>query len=132
MSGYTGLLFSLWGLLLPFLCLLALYLLRMMGAGDIKLLSAVGSIMGAKFAGTVMLYSFAAGGIGAAVIILIRNNAKRRLQHILSYIKSCYLTMSFLPYCDFEDKLDSGRFHFAAAIAVGALAAMYAHMGIYN
>jgi len=124
-GGRSGLIFSLWGIILPLMCLLVLFLLRMLGAGDIKLLCALGSIMGAEFAGSVMLYSFAAGGIAAAAAMMLRKNCSMRAKYFVDYAVSCFLTMSFLPYSDFGDKQGCGRFHFAGAIAFGAVLAVY-------
>lgn len=132
LEGTDGFIFSLWGMILPLICLIPLYMLRMLGAGDIKLFSAVGSIMGAKFAINSMLYSFAAGGIAAAAIILWRGCFKDRLKYLANYIKGCYLTMSFIPYSNFEDRHDNGKFHFAVAVAVGSFAAVFADAGTYG
>src|SRR3954451_21267446 len=45
-GSWQGLLFSLAGLLVGFSIYLGLHLLRAMGAGDVKLMAAVGSIVG--------------------------------------------------------------------------------------
>lgn len=125
-----GLMLSLWGMTVPVLCLMILYLLRVMGAGDIKLFCAIGSIMGADFAVNTIIYSFLAGGVGAILIILARNNGKERLVHLVNYVAACFLTRSFLPYCDFEDKHDNGIFHFAVSIAAGSVTAIFMQSGV--
>lgn len=121
-AGYKGLLFSLWGSVLPVICLMILYLCRMLGAGDIKLFGAVGSIMGAGFTLNAILCSFIAGGIIGLSILLVKRSCKSRLRYLLIYMKGCFLSMSLLPYTSFEDKhSDDGKFHFAIAISAGTL-----------
>ena len=119
--GLNGFGASLSGTLVPVLLLIFLYILRMLGAGDIKLFGAIGAIMGVEFALFTIAYSFLAGGIIAIVLILIRKNSTERLSHFFSYIKNSIISLSFLPYTDFENKHDKAKFHFAYAIVFGAI-----------
>ncbi len=121
LSGPGGLKSSAAGILLPVLLLIVFFALRMLGAGDIKLFSAIGSIMGAKFVIYAMAYSFISGGVIAVLIIVFRRNGKERLKYLLAYIKSCFLSFSLLPYTDFENKEDGAKFRFSYAAACGAL-----------
>lgn len=124
MGGFKGLVFSLQGIILPAACLFILYITRAVGAGDIKLLCAIGAVMGAAFALYAAMCSFICGGFIASGLMLARNNASERLNCILLYIKSCFLTMEILQYTDFKDGQESGRFHFSIAIASGTAAAI--------
>lgn len=119
-SGPNGVLSSILGAVLPILLLFALYALRMLGAGDIKLFSAVGAVMGVKFVLYCIACSFLSGGIIAIFIIIVRKNAKQRLIHLFTYLKLCFLTLSLKPYTDFADKSDGAKFQFAWAIACGS------------
>ncbi len=126
-EGFSGLLFSLQGIILPVLLLMIFYIMRAIGAGDLKLISAVGAVMGAGFAVYAAVCSFIFGGIIAAGIILFRHNGMERLKYFITYIKSCILSMELLQYMDFNDKQNSGRFHFSIAIASGTVAAFAAY-----
>lgn len=126
-AGSQGLFFSLQGIMLPAVCLMVLYAMRAVGAGDIKLLSAIGAVMGAGFALHAAACSFIFGGIIAFGIVLFRHNGMGRLKYLLTYIKSCVLSMELLQYTDFEDKQDAGKFHFSIAIASGTTTALIAH-----
>ncbi len=120
-SGIQGLLSSLKGISIPFACLFLLFALRMLGAGDIKLLSALGAIFGYPLIISIMLYSFISGGIIAIVLIITRKNALQRIVYILDYIKQCIMLSSILPYTNFNDKSDKAKFHFSIAILLGTL-----------
>jgi prepilin peptidase CpaA len=93
----------------------------MLGAGDIKLFSALGAVFGAKYIFEILAYSFIAGGIIALILILARKNAKDRILHLYNYLKSLILTFRILPYMEFDNKNDSGKFPFAYAVFFGTI-----------
>jgi prepilin peptidase CpaA len=119
-QGAHGLLMSLSGMLLPLILLFPLYALKMLGAGDIKLLCAVGSIAGSGTILYTIAYSFLAGGVIALAIMIIRKNGKQRIRCFLNYLKTCFLAQSFQPYGNFLGKSDGSKFRFSYAIACGA------------
>jgi len=120
-SGHNGLTGSLLGAFLPLVLLMALYALKMLGAGDIKLFSAVGAIMGTGFVLYSMAYSFLVGGIISIVLMILRKNAAERFKYLMNYLKSCFLTFSIKPYAVEISKDDSAEFPFACAIALGTI-----------
>jgi prepilin peptidase CpaA len=120
-NGIEGLAWSILASILPAVLLIILFALRMLGAGDIKLFCAIGAIMGVQFVLYTMAFSFLAGGIMAICIMLFRGNFKQRLKHIAIYLKTCFLTRTFMPYTDFGDKSDGAKFHFSLAIAAGCI-----------
>ena len=122
-EGPRGFILSLLGIVLPLICLFALYALRFIGAGDIKLLGAVGAIMGASFALYAAAFSFICGGLMAIAIIIKGKNGMERLGYLLEYIKSCLLSGKLLKYTDFNHKNGNGEFHFSIAVASGTAAA---------
>ena len=122
-KGPPGLAGSAIAAFIPAAALFALYALRMLGAGDIKLFCAIGAIMGVKYVLRTMAFSFLAGGIMALIIMAARGNLRERLRHIRTYLKTCVFTGSIVPYTDFGDKSDGSKFHFSPAIAAGCLIA---------
>ena len=118
-GSFEGFLWSLLAALIPAVLLMILFVLRMLGAGDIKLFCAIGAIMGVRFVLYAMAFSFLAGGIIAIGIMLVRGNIRQRLGHISNYLKNWFLTRTFIPYTDFGDKSDGAKFHFSLAIAAG-------------
>ena len=121
MKGFEGIIFSLNGIMLPAVCLLILYIMKIIGAGDVKLLSAIGAIMGAGFAFHASVFSFLCGGVIASVIMLRRHNGAERFRYLILYIKNCLLSGLLLQYADFKDKQAGGRFHFSIAVAAGTV-----------
>lgn len=119
-SGFSGFLGSLLAAVLPAAALFVLFALRMIGAGDIKLFCAVGTIMGIEFILYTMLFSFLAGGIIAIGIMLGRGNLKERFVYIAMYLKSVFLSHNLIPYTNFTDKSDGAKFHFSPAIVAGS------------
>jgi prepilin peptidase CpaA len=120
-NGISGAVTSLLAAALPVLLLMILFIMRMLGAGDIKLFSAIGAITGIRFVLYSVAFSFISGGIIALIIMAIRKNGRKRLHHLLEYIKLCFATLSIQPYTDFQNKEDDARFHFSFAIAVGTV-----------
>ena len=75
-AGTSGLIFALTGILAGAALLLPFYMLGGMGAGDVKLLAASGSILGPFGIFTAALYSALAGGL-YALLVLWRHGAVR-------------------------------------------------------
>jgi prepilin peptidase CpaA len=79
LSAQHGFVTALLGTLLPLALYLPLYLLRAMGAGDVKLMAAVGAIAGPRNWVEIVVWTALAGGI-LGLIVAIRNG---RLQTTL-------------------------------------------------
>lgn len=72
MSGFNGLLFSLGGLTLGIAIFLIPYLMGGMGAGDVKLMGAVGAVIGPKGVFIAFLMTAIIGGFYALVLLIIQ------------------------------------------------------------
>ena len=71
-SGLQGVTSGLLGAGVGLACFAPFYLLRSMGAGDVKLLAAVGAFLGPQGAFYAALFSLLAGGLGAIGYVLWR------------------------------------------------------------
>lgn len=77
--GAAGAGIFLFGMLFPILALYILFYFHMLGAGDIKLLSAVGGFLGVPAILKCMIVSFLSGAVLSIGIILVCGNLPQRL-----------------------------------------------------
>ncbi len=70
-AGLKGLLYGMVGVLLPVLCLMPLFAFGVIGAGDIKLIAAVGAFVGARVC-WVVIYSFLSCGVYGLLLVTAR------------------------------------------------------------
>ncbi len=119
-GGIHGLMDSFFGMLAP-LMLLPLFAIRMLGAGDIKALCAVGSIMGLKISVFTVLFSFMSGGIIALVFMLFRRNSMERMKQFGLYLGQCFYMRKILSYEQFADEKSKFRFSFGILCGFAAI-----------
>lgn len=121
--GMSGLWFAVKGLGLGFGIYLVLHLLHAMGAGDVKLMAAVGSIVGASDWFGIFLITAVAGGILSVVVSIAKGRLGKTLFNvgfILSEMKS--LRPAYLKNEELDVKSDKGvRMPHGVVIAVGTL-----------
>ncbi len=89
--GFEGLKLSLFGVLVPILLLGLLFNLKLIGAGDLKLFSAIGALLGCEFILYGMAYSFVFAGI-VALLSLLRNKNETYCVNsdLLKFLKSIF------------------------------------------
>jgi prepilin peptidase CpaA len=80
--GISGLIFSLKGLVVGFGAYFLLYALRAMGAGDVKLMGAVGSLVGWEDWFGIFLVTAIIGGILALIVVLLRGRVKKTFWNV--------------------------------------------------
>lgn len=116
-----GVLFSLEGLALGFGLYFLLYALHAMGAGDVKLMGAVGALVGPRDWFGIFVVTAILGGVLAVCVMLLRRRVKRtvwNLGYILGEMKhgrAAYVTREEL---DVKSPKSVGLPH-GAVIAVG-------------
>ncbi|VBB44129.1 Peptidase A24A prepilin type IV [uncultured Desulfatiglans sp.] len=96
LNGIDGLLFSVGGLAAGIGLFLLPYLLGVMGAGDTKLLGAIGAVLGAKSVVLVALFTAVCGGIYAAILLVVkRDYARKALPSYATTLKTFFYTRQF-------------------------------------
>ena len=90
------------GSFLPAALLWILFLFRMIGAGDIKLLSVLGGIMGVPDILICMIWSVIFGAVLSAAILIICGDLSRRLTYFTNYFKLYFRTGKRIPYRERE------------------------------
>lgn len=119
----TGAFFSVSGLMVGLLCFVPFYAFGQMGAGDVKLLAAVGAIVGPKIVVIAALMSIVAGGVIALAYITVRGGLPAMLKR---YVSMFWLLLVRQPgYIPPAPGEAAGlRFPYALAIACGTALAI--------
>ena len=114
------------GLLVPILILGILFIFRMLGAGDIKLLSVIGSMIGPTKILNCISYSFLIGAVISAALMISSGIVCQRILYLLHYISVYFKTGKREPY--YKSGMPLENFHFTVPIFLSAL--LYAG-GVY-
>lgn len=120
---WSGLRASLLGIGLAFLVYFPLYLLRGMGAGDVKLMMAIGSLVGPRPWFLILIFTGIIGGIIAVVLLLSRGRLRHTFWNLGFMIQRLLRLQA--PYANPELDVRSGqglRLPHGAVIALGVMA----------
>jgi len=124
-SGLHGLVFSLSGLALGLAFFMLPYLMGGMGAGDVKLLGAVGAALGAKGVFVAALCTALVGGVYAAVLIIIKyRDCKGLIARYATTLKIFAASGELYTIPAAEDEKQP-KLCYGVAIALGTLIAVY-------
>ncbi len=107
------------GAAVPVLLLFVLFYFRMIGAGDIKLLSVLGGMVGIRASLGVLISSFLIGGVLAAVLMTVRKSWGRRFRFFLRYVQNYNTTGIRIPYR--PEISGSEGMHFAVPVFAAVL-----------
>ena len=123
-----GLWFSLKGLGLAFAVYFVLYLIHAMGAGDVKLMAAVGAVAGPGYWLLILILTSVTGALAGLLVVATKGRLRRTFENILVILIS--FRHGQLPYKE-NPELDvrSGeglRLPHAVMIAFGTLVAIWA------
>ena len=119
-SGYFS-----FGMLFPILALYILFYFHMLGAGDIKLLSAVGGFLGVPAILKCMIVSFLSGAVLSIGIILVCGNLPQRLTKIFQLFPNLFYQKKIpektepVPY--YDGKWGMECIHFSVPVLMGVL-----------
>lgn len=127
LRGLAGILDALLGSLIPILALGVFFAYRLLRAGDIKLFSTVGAIMGSSFIVVNLLSTVVSALFIALLIFAMRDNAGARFKYLITYLKRCLTTLTMLPYRNFIAGSEDAKFPYVYAIAVGTTITILFH-----
>ncbi len=120
-SGGAGFLWSLGGLGVGLLVMLPMYALRVMGAGDVKLMAMVGAFLGVSATLYAALFVFICGGVLALGHSLLRGSALRMASNVKEITQGAlYAVMGGIrPHAQMLPAQSVGKMPYALSIAVG-------------
>ena len=107
------------GICLPFLVLWPLFVLRMMGAGDIKLLMALGAVAGYPGIARLFLWSVISGSVIALVRMFLAKSFGSRLGRFGAYVREALSQGRLAPYPGRADR--EARLPFAVPVFAGTV-----------
>jgi prepilin peptidase CpaA len=126
-SGWSGLARAAEGLGLGFILYFPLYLIRARGAGDVKLLAAVGTITGPANCVWIFLLTAVLGGIIALILLMFRGRVRKTFFNVGWIIQDLlHLRAPYRSSDELDVTTNKGlRLPHGAMIAVGALAFIF-------
>ena len=118
-----GFLWALGGLMVGFLVILPGYVLRIMGAGDVKLMAMVGAFLGVTDTLHAVIYSFIAGGIAALIFALHNHALARTLGNLKNMTQMMMLSAigGFKPDIRMAPGQSVGKLAFGICISIGTM-----------
>ena len=117
--GAEGIIWALAGFAVPVIILGIFFYFRMIGAGDIKLFSALGIWLGADSALMCMFWSFIAALIMAVFILIINGTLKIRLRYLKNYFRRFFGSGI---KTDYEiQRAGKARIHISIPVLVGVI-----------
>ncbi|MFT4416833.1 prepilin peptidase [Fredinandcohnia humi] len=120
-GGWDGFLYSFLGLLVGIGLLFIPYLLGGMGAGDVKLLGAIGALKGTLFVFQAFIVISIVGGLIAIVILLSK-------KEFGFFFKKIMFTMKFRTLDGIEKEDMHHAFPYGVAIVIGTI--LYSGVGL--
>lgn len=118
--GWVGSIYFFIRIMIPVLVFYLFFLMRVLGAGDIKLFSVISSFIGLKGLAEVLVYSFLAGAVFSLIVLFRNRNLSARLNYVLYYVKTAIVTKS-IPRYDYQSDGKQNVIPFSAVIFAGFL-----------
>jgi prepilin peptidase CpaA len=109
---------ALGGVAVGLLLMLPGHVIGATGAGDVKLLAAIGTLLGPSGIAVAFLYSAIAGGVLALIVAVRRRVLRESIERTAALVRTGGGNVAAI-----EDSSKNNRFAYAPAIAIGALAA---------
>ncbi len=121
LDGWNGLLFSIAGFLVGVSLLLIPFLLGGMGAGDVKLLAAIGAMKGTLFVFNAFLYTAVIGGVMGLFLLIYKKGIRGVFQKLLYATVLIHSNAGSLKSMDKTDL----SFPYGVAIVLGGFVAYF-------
>lgn len=130
LGSWTGLASSVLGFLVGFGVFLPLYLLGGMAAGDVKLMAAVGALVGSSLAWITVILTLLSGALIALVYLAIRRDLNRYVSRYIQFFRDFIVTRnigsSYHPPAN--DEVAAQHFPYVLAVASGVIISLILFM----
>ena len=116
-----GFLWAVGGMMLGFIVMLPCYALRIMGAGDVKLMAMVGAFLGVDDCFRAIIHSFIVGGIAALGFALLNKSMTRMLQNVKNITQAMMFSVvgGYKPDVRITASQSIGKMPYGICISVG-------------
>jgi prepilin peptidase CpaA len=121
-QGWNGFLFSILGLFVGLVVLIIPFLLGGMGAGDVKLMGAIGALMGTSFVFYSFIYAALIGGVISLLLIINSKGLKDSIK--LFFYNLIFFQKSFVSMIVNKDKEKSITFPYGVPIVLGTICSL--------
>lgn len=123
-GGWSGFLLSAGGVLAGMLCFLPSYIFGAMGAGDVKLMAAVGAALGPWYVLVAVIYTVLAGGVIALVYIGVKGGMGSMVRRYgRMFVHLFHGQLLYLPPA--VNEAAATRIPYAMAVACGSAMAVW-------
>jgi prepilin peptidase CpaA len=119
----AGFMWAFEGLLLGFLIMLPFYALRVMGAGDVKLMAMTGAFLGFPDIFYGVICTFIVGGIAAIGFALFNRVLGRTLSNVknIAHVLMFSAVVGMKPHASIEAGKSVGKLPYGVSIATGTI-----------
>jgi len=122
LHGGAGIVGAMEGGVIGLVALLPFYLMRTLGAGDVKLMSVVGVFLGPTDVLMAILGTFLAGGVMAMIVAIHAGMVSRLVQNVKLMLFGAVVKISAGQAPNMDDLPESvGKLPYAVAITAGTL-----------
>ncbi|BBF44554.1 hypothetical protein lbkm_3267 [Lachnospiraceae bacterium KM106-2] len=120
-QSLQGIFNSFLGMIIPILILYPLFLMKVLGAGDIKVFSVIGISLGWFIAFESILVSFLVGAVIALFLLFYHKVFFTRINYVFSYLSQIIYTHKLIPYHVSERDGHKYTMHFTLAIGISLI-----------
>lgn len=133
LPGALGLFDASKGLIAGFFLLFPLYLLRAMGAGDVKLIAMVGAFLGASSVIAIGILTFLIGGLLAIALAVANGKFNTLLANLWTMTISSHYKIALKENPTFDNPVESsGKLPYAVPITLGTFTYIYLNHAFPN
>lgn len=117
-DGWGGAAYFFTGAAVPVICLFPLFRFRMLGPGDIKLLSVLGGLLGRQAVVYLIFISFFLGGVLSLGLLITSGTLLFRFRHLADHFKTYVKERRPRPYYRTGDRAENIHFTLPIVLAL--------------